>query len=35
MPTFNGKSKKFELFEDLLQTSSKIHNQLTEKDKIN
>ena len=35
MPTFDGKSEKFELFEDLLQTSLKIHNQLTEEDKIN
>ena len=35
MPTFDGKSKKFELFEDLFQTSLKIHNQLTEEDKIN
>ena len=35
MPTFNGKSEKFELFEDLFQTSLKIHNQLTEEDKIN
>ena len=34
MPTFDGKSKKFELFEDLFQTSLKIHNQLTEEDKI-
>ena len=34
MRTFDGKSKKFELFEDLFQTSLKIHNQLTEKDKI-
>ena len=34
MPTLNGKSEKFELFEDLFQTSLKIHNQLTEKDKI-
>ena len=33
MPTIDGKSVKFELFEDLLQTSSKIHNQLTEEDK--
>ena len=33
MPTFDGKSEKFELFEDLFQTSLKIHNQLTE-DKI-
>ena len=34
MPTFDGKSEKFELFEDLFQTSLKIHNQLTEEDKI-
>ena len=35
MPTFDGKSEKFELFEDLFQTTLKIHNQLTEEDKIN
>ena len=35
MPTFDGKSEKFELFEDLFQASLKIHNQLTEEDKIN
>ena len=35
MPTFNGKSQQFELFEDLFQTSLKIQNQLTEEDKIN
>ena len=35
MPTFDGKSEKFELFEDLFQTSLKIHNQLTEEDRIN
>ena len=35
MPTFAGKSKKLKLFEDLFQTSLKIHNQLTEEDKIN
>ena len=35
MPTFDGKSKKFELFEDLFKTSLKIHNQLTEDNKIN
>ena len=35
MPTFDGKSEKFELFEDLFQTSLKIHKQLTEEDKIN
>ena len=35
MPTFDGKSEKFELFEDLFQTNLKIHNQLTEEDKIN
>ena len=34
MPTFDGKSEKFELFEDLFETSVKIHNQLTEEDKI-
>ena len=33
MPTFDGKSEKFELFEDLFQTSLKIHNQLTQEDK--
>ena len=35
MLTFDGKSEKFELFEDLFQTSLKIHDQLTEEDKIN
>ena len=35
MPTFDGKSEKLELFEDLFQTSLKIHNQLTEDDRIN
>ena len=35
MPTFDGKSEKFELFEDFFQTSLKIHNQLTENDRIN
>ena len=34
MPTFDGNSRKIELFEDLFQRSLKIHNQLTE-DKIN
>ena len=34
MPTFDGKSEKFELFEDLFKTSLKIHNHLTEQDKI-
>ena len=34
MPTFDGKSEKFELFEDLFQTSLKIQNQLTEENKI-
>ena len=33
MPTFDRKPKKFELFEDLFQTSLKIHRQLTEEDK--
>ena len=35
MPTFDGKSEKIELFEDLFQTSRKIHNQLPEDDRIN
>ena len=35
MPTFDGKSVKFELFDDLFQTNLKIHNQLTEDDRIN
>ena len=35
MPTFDGKTERFELFEDLFQTSLKIHNQLTEDDTIN
>ena len=34
MRTFDGKPEKFELFEDLFQTSSKLQNQLTEYDKI-
>ena len=34
MPTFDGKSEKFELFENLFQTSLKIHNQLMQEDKI-
>ena len=35
MSTSDGKSEKFELFEDLFQTSLKIHNQLTGNNKIN
>ena len=35
MPRFDRKSEKFELFEDLFQASLKIHNQLTQEDKIN
>ena len=37
MPTFefDGKTEKFELFQELFQTSLKIHNQLTEDDRIN
>ena len=35
MPTFDGKSEKFELFEDLFQTSLKILDQLIEEDRIN
>ena len=34
MPTFDKKSEKFELFEGLFQTNLKIHNHLTEEDKI-
>ena len=34
VPTFDGKSKKLELLEDLFKTSLKFHNQLTEEDKI-
>ena len=34
MPTFDGKSEKFELFEYLFQTSLKIHNQFSEEEKI-
>ena len=33
MPTFDGKSEKFQLFEDLFQTNLKIHSQLTEEDR--
>ena len=35
MPTFDGKTEKLELFEDLFQTSLRIRNQLTEDDRIN
>ena len=35
MPTFDGKSEVFELFEDPFQTSLKVHNQMTEDDRIN
>ena len=35
MPTFDWTPEKFELFEDLFRTSLKIHNQLTEGDRIN
>ena len=34
-PRSTGKSENFELFEDLFPTSLKIHNQLTEEDRIN
>ena len=33
MPTFDGKTGKFEMFENFFQTSVKIHNQLKEEDK--
>ena len=35
MPTFDGKSEKIDFFEDLFQTSLKIHNELIEDDRIN
>ena len=35
LPTFDGILEQFELFDNLFQTSLKIHNQLTEEDKIN
>ena len=35
MPTFDGKTEKFELFEEIFQTSLKNHNQVTEDDRIN
>ena len=35
MPTFDGESQKFELFQHLFQASLKIHNHLTEEDRIN
>ena len=34
MPIFDGKSEKFHLFEDLFQTSLKIHNRLTEENRM-
>ena len=34
MPTLDGKTEKFELFEDLFQSSLKFHNKLTEEDRI-
>ena len=34
-PAFDRKSEKFELFEDLFQTSLKIHNRPTEDDRVN
>ena len=35
MPTIDGKTEKIELIEGLFQTRLKIHNQLTEDDRIN
>ena len=35
MPTFDGKSENIELFEDVFETSLKIHNQLTEEENLN
>ena len=34
MPTFGGKPRNFELFEDLFQTCPKVYNPLTEEDRI-
>ena len=34
MPTFDGKTEKFEHFEDLFQTKLKVHPQMTEQEKI-
>ena len=34
MPTFGGKSEKFELFEDIFQTTLQTPNQLTEENRI-
>ena len=34
IPTFDGKAKKIEMFQDLFQLGLKIHNQLTEENKI-
>ena len=34
MPNFDGRSEYFELFENLFLTSQKIHNQLTEGEKL-
>ena len=35
VPTFDGNSENFELFEEHFQTSVKVHNQLTDDDRIN
>ena len=35
MPTFDGKSENFRLFEAIFQTSHKLHNKLSEDDRIN
>ena len=35
IPTFDGESEKFELFGNLFYTQLKLHNQLTEDDRIN
>ena len=35
MPTFDGKSEKYELFEDLFQTSLKVYPNITESEKVN
>ena len=35
MPSFDGKSEKFELLEDIFPTSLKVYGQLTEDDRMN
>ena len=34
MPTFDGKTEKFDFFEDLFQTRLKVHPHITEQEKL-